>query len=115
MIDYYFACSDMLGYDVAICLNAWCFEADSSFNVTKASSLIVGYNKARPLSVEEINALPLLCRGASLRFMLTRLYDWLNRTEAALVKTKDPLEFLTELQFHQKVSNASEYGADIKI
>ncbi|MBT5072887.1 MAG: homoserine kinase [Kordiimonadaceae bacterium] len=114
LIDYYFACSDMLCYDVAICLNAWCFEADGSFNVTKASALIAGYNKVRPLADNEINSLPIFCRGASLRFMLTRLYDWLNRAEGALVKTKDPLEFLSKLQFHQKVSNASEYGADIK-
>lgn len=115
LIDYYFACSDMLSYDVAICLNAWCFEADGSLNITKASGLIAGYNKVRALSDDEINSLPLLCRGASLRFMLTRLYDFLNKTEGALVKPKDPLEFLSKLLFHQKITNASEYGADIKL
>lgn len=115
LIDYYFACSDMLCYDVAICLNSWCFEADGSFNVTKASALIAGYNKVRPLSNDELNSLPIFCRGASLRFMLTRLYDFLNQVEGALVKTKDPLEFLSKLQFHQKINSATEYGADIRI
>ncbi len=115
LIDYYFACSDILAYDIAISMNAWCFEADGSFNVTKAANLIKGYNEVRPLSVEEIDALPILCRGAALRFMLTRLYDWLNRVEGALVKTKDPLEYLNMLLFHRKVESVLEYGVDIKL
>lgn len=114
LIDYYFACSDILCYDVAISLNSWCFEKDGSFNVTKATKLIAGYSKVRPLSNEEITALPVLCRGASMRFMLTRLYDWLNQVEGALVKTKDPLEYLNMLKFHQKVAGAGEYGVDVK-
>lgn len=113
LIDYYFACSDMLAYDVAICLNAWCFEVDGSFNVTKATGIINGYDKVRSLTEAEKKALPLLCRGAALRFMLTRLYDWLNRVEGALVETKNPLEYLQMLKFHQKVTSAKEYGVDM--
>jgi homoserine kinase type II len=67
----------------------------------------------RPLTVAEINALPLLCRGSALRFILTRLYDWLNQVEGALVKVKDPLEYLSKLQFHQKVISSGEYGVEI--
>jgi len=110
LIDYYFSCSDMLVYDIAICLNSWCFEVDGSFNVTKASGLINEYDKVRRLSDDEKRVLPLLCRGAALRFMLTRLYDWLNRVEGALVKTKDPLEYLSMLKFHQKIKSSGEYG-----
>ncbi len=113
LIDYYFACSDLLSYDIAISLNSWCFEKDGSFNVTKATKLIAGYHQVRPLSDQEIAALPILCRGASMRFLLTRLYDWLNRVEGALVKTKDPLEYLNMLKFHQKVSGAGEYGVTL--
>lgn len=115
LIDYYFACSDILAYDIAISINSWCFEKDGAFNVTKASNLIAGYNKVRPLSADEINALPTLCRGGALRFMLTRLYDWLNQVEGALVKTKDPLEYMKILKFHQKVKSARDYGADINL
>lgn len=113
LIDYYFSCSDMLVYDIAICLNSWCFEADGSFNVTKASSIINQYDKVRRLSDDEKKALPLLCRGAALRFLLTRLYDWLNQVDGALVKTKDPLEYLSMLEFHQKIKSTSEYGVDM--
>jgi homoserine kinase type II len=114
LIDYYFACFDILSYDIAISMNSWCFEKDGSFNVTKASKLIAGYNNIRKLTAEEIEALPILCRGASLRFLLTRLYDWLNRVEGALVKTKDPLEYLKMLRFHQTVKSAGEYGVAVK-
>ena len=112
LIDYYFSCSDILVYDVAICINAWCFEDDGLFNATKAAALVAGYQKVRPLSQDEINALPILCRGSALRFLLTRLYDWLNQVEGALVKTKDPLEYLSKLQFHQKVKSAADYGVE---
>ncbi len=110
LIDYYFACSDMLAYDIAICINSWCFNADYSLNIAKASALVNGYNEKRQLSAAELNALPLLCRGAALRFMLTRLYDWLNRVEGALVKTKDPLEYLSMLKYHQNIKTVAEYG-----
>ena len=110
LIDFYFACNDFLAYDVAVCLNAWCFEADGSLNVTKARALLAGYQKVRPFTPEELQALPLLARGSALRFLLTRLYDWLNVPPGALVAPKDPLEYLRKLRFHRTVQNASAYG-----
>ena len=110
LIDFYFACNDLYAYDVAICLNAWCFERDGSFNITKGRHLLVSYGRVRRFSEAEIAALPLLARGAALRFLLTRLYDWLNRVEGALVKPKDPLECLQKLRFHQGVESPAEYG-----
>ncbi len=110
LIDFYFACNDLFAFDVAICLNAWCFERDGSFNITKARQLLVSYGRVRPFSDAEIEALPLLARGAALRFLLTRLYDWLNRVEGALVKPKDPIEYLKKLRFHQDVASPAEYG-----
>ena len=112
IIDFYFACNDLLAYDIAICLNAWCFEADNSFNITKARALTGGYSAVRRLEPGEFEALPLLARGAALRFLLTRLYDWLNTAEGALVKPKDPREYLRRLRFHRSVESAREYGLD---
>lgn len=112
LIDFYFACNDALAYDIAICLNAWCFESDGSFNVTKARALLASYNAVRPLSGAEMSALPLLARGSALRFLLTRLFDWLNHDEAAFVRPKDPVQFLTRLRFHQQVSDPGAYGLD---
>ncbi len=91
LIDFYFACTDFRAYDIAVCLNAWCFEPDVSFNVTKARLLVGNYRAERPLAAAEIAALPLLARGSALRFLLTRLYDWLNQTAGALVRPKNPL------------------------
>jgi homoserine kinase type II len=113
LIDFYFACTDSLAYDVAICLNAWCFETDHSFNVTKARLLVENYRAVRPLGVDELAALPLLARGSALRFLLTRLYDWLNQTEGALVRPKDPTEYLKKLRFHRGVAGPSGYGIDV--
>ena len=113
LIDFYFACNDMFAYDIAVCLNAWCFEADNSFNVTKARALMVGYESIRKLARDERDALPVLARGAALRFLLTRLYDWLTVPQGALVTPKDPLEYVRKLRFHQKVTNAREYGIDL--
>ena len=110
LIDFYFACNDALAYDVAVCLNAWCFEADHSFNLTKGMALLRAYDAVRPLDAAERACLPLLARGAALRFLLTRAYDWINTPEGALVKRKDPLEYLRRLRFHQSVVSASEYG-----
>jgi homoserine kinase type II len=110
LIDFYFACNDLLAYDIAICLNAWCFEVDGSFNVTKGRALLSGYNNVRKLSAKEIAALPLLARGASLRFLLTRAIDWLNVPPGALVRPKDPVEYQKKLNFHRSIKNASEYG-----
>ena len=112
LIDFYFACTDFLAYDLAICLNAWCFEADGSLNVTKARVLIGGYRRARPLSMAELAALPLLARGSALRFLLTRLFDWLNQSAGTLVQPKDPLEYLRKLRFHRGITNLAAYGID---
>jgi len=113
IIDFYFACNDLLAYDVAICINAWCFEADHSFNVTKANAMLKGYMSVRELEKAERNALPILCRGSALRFLLTRLYDWLNVPPGALVVPKNPAEYIAKLRFHQSVKSASEYGMNI--
>jgi homoserine kinase type II len=109
-IDFYFACTDMLAYDVAICLNAWCFENDGSFNITKARLMITAYESVRKLSDAELAALPVLARGAATRFLLTRLYDWLNHPEGAFVKPKDPMEYHRKLSFHQSVTSSAGYG-----
>jgi homoserine kinase type II len=110
IIDFTFACTDTLAYDVAICLNAWCFESDCSFNVTKARAFLGAYGRERPLSEAEQTALPLLARGAALRFLLTRLVDFLNVPKGALVRPKDPLEYARKLRFQQGVSSLRDYG-----
>jgi homoserine kinase type II len=110
LIDFYFACNDTFAYDVVICLNAWCFETDHSYNVTKGRALLKAYDSVRLMSADEHAALPVLARGASMRFLLTRLVDWLAVPDGALVKPKDPLEYFRKLRFHQSVKNASDYG-----
>jgi homoserine kinase type II len=110
LIDFPFSCNDIMAYDVAICLNAWCFEPDHSFNVTKARALLNAYGRTRPLAEAEQKALPLLARGAALRFLLTRLVDFLNVPEGALVKPKDPLEYVRKLRFQQGVAGLNDYG-----
>jgi homoserine kinase type II len=110
LIDFTFACNDMLAYDVAICLNAWCFENDCSFNVTKARAFLNAYGRERELTGAEQDALPLLARGAALRFLLTRLVDFHNVPEGALVRPKDPLEYVRKLRFHQGVTSMRDYG-----
>ena len=110
LIDFYFACTDFLGYDLAVSLNAWCFEPDFSFNVTKSMALIEAYETLRKLTPEEIEALPVLARGSALRFALTRLVDWLNVPAGALVKPKDPLEYVRRLRFHQRSKSARDLG-----
>ena len=110
IIDFYFACNDFLAYDVAICLNAWCFEPDNAFNTTKARALLQGYDKVRKLEDAERKALPTLARGSALRFMLTRLYDWVHTPAGALVKRKDPNEYLAKLRFHRGVTSLADYG-----
>ncbi|TYR31872.1 homoserine kinase [Mesorhizobium microcysteis] len=110
LIDFYFACNDAFAYDVATCLNAWCFERDHAFNLTKGTALLAGYQSVRPLSPAEVEALPLLCRGSALRFMLTRLYDWLHGPDGAMVKKRDPLEYVRKMRFHRQIGSAAEYG-----
>jgi homoserine kinase type II len=110
LIDFYFACNDLLAYDVAIVLNAWCFETDHAFNATKGRALLAAYQQIRPLSADECKVLPCLARGAALRFLLTRLVDWLNVPPGALVRPKDPLEYVRKLRFHQSIEDARDYG-----
>jgi homoserine kinase type II len=112
LIDFYFACTDALAYDVAICLNAWCFEVDHAFNVTKGRALLQAYAGVRPLTSGERTALPLLARGAAMRFLLTRLVDWLDVPPGALVKPKDPVEYVRKLRFHKAVTGVRDYGID---
>ncbi|HUB96336.1 MAG TPA: homoserine kinase [Stellaceae bacterium] len=112
VIDFYFACTDFLAYDIAVCLNAWCFEPDGDFNVTKARLMLAAYRAVRPLEVDEFALLPLLARGSALRFLLTRLYDLLNHPPGALVRPKDPLEYLRKLRFHRDVARPTEYGLE---
>ena len=110
LIDFYFACDDAYAYDVAVCLNSWCFEPDQSFNITKGRALLEAYHAARPLSAAEIDALPTLARGSAIRFLLTRLVDWLDTPAGALVKKLDPLEYFRKLRFHQQAGSAADYG-----
>ena len=110
-IDFYFACDDALAYDVAIALNAWCFEADGSFNITAARALVAGYESVRPLSEAERRALPILAHGAAIRFFLTRLHDWYATPAGALVKPKDPLEYERKLAVHRSSPDLVLFGA----
>jgi homoserine kinase type II len=110
LIDFYFACQDFYAYDLAICLNAWCFDADYRFVPEQGAALVNAYHAARPLTPDERSALPLLARGAALRFLLTRLYDWINTPADALVKRKDPLEYLARLRYFQTVEDSAGFG-----
>ncbi|UNF52369.1 homoserine kinase [Bartonella krasnovii] len=110
IIDFYFACNDFLSYDLAICLNAWCFEPDHSYNLNKARKLLENYQKIRPLVPLELEKIVLLTRGASLRFLLTRLYDWFNTPPGSFVIKKDPWEYWYKLCFFSNVNSISELG-----
>jgi homoserine kinase type II len=110
LIDFYFACNDAFAYDLAVCLSAWCFEPNNEFNVSKGQALISAYERVRRLEEAEVEALPILARGAALRFMLTRLVDWLNVPAGAKVAPKNPLEYRDKLRFHQRVHSAADYG-----
>jgi len=113
LIDFYFACTDFYAYDLVICMNAWCIEPDRAFNLTKARALLGAYQRVRPLTPAERAALPLLARGGALRFLLTRLYDWLNRPPGAFVEPKDPREYLAKLRFHRGVRGPEDYGLTV--
>jgi homoserine kinase type II len=108
IIDFYFACTDLLAYDLAIALNSWCFD-EKGFDRVKGKNLLAGYQSKRPLQADEIAALPILARGAALRFLLTRLYDWLSPAPGALVKPHDPLAYRDRLLFHRKIEDATAY------
>ena len=112
VIDFYFACNDFLAYDIAVALNGWCFHDDGAFDTARSKHLLSGYEDIRSLTAAEIVALPILCQGAALRFLMTRFYDRLFPAEGPLVSPKDPLEFLTRLRFHQQVDGASAYGLE---
>jgi homoserine kinase type II len=114
VIDFYFACNDHLAYDIAICLNAWCFEQDYAFNVTKGRALLRGYEEVRRLTAEERDAIPLLARGAALRFLLTRCYDWINTPDDAFVDPHDPIDYLRRLRFHREVASIRDYGYEAR-
>jgi len=112
IIDYYFSCWDFYAFEIAICLNALCFEGlneNLSFNVTKAKKFIDGYSSIRNLKEEEKKSLKVLCKGAAMRFLLTRVFDYLNLSEGAIVTVKDPIEYLKRLEFHDNVKNYQDY------
>ena len=112
IIDFYFSCYDFYVFEIAICLNALCFEGQKenlSFNVTKAKKFIDGYSSIKKLTEEEKKSLKILCQGAAMRFLLTRVFDYLNLTEGALVKIKDPVEYLKRLEFHNSVKDYQDY------
>ena len=112
LIDFYFACNDALAYDIAVCLNAWCFENDFEFNTAKGRALLKGYERVRQLSDAEREAMAILARGAAMRFLLTRSYDWLNTPKDALVARKDPNDYVQRLRFHQSVASIADFGAE---
>jgi len=112
LIDFYFACNDALAYDLAICLNAWCFDPAHVYERDKGEAMLAAYRRLRPLRGDEIEGFPLLARGAALRFLLTRFVDGLNVPPGALVKPKDPREYLAKLSFHRTIGDARGYGLD---
>jgi homoserine kinase type II len=112
IIDFYFSCYDFYAFEIAICLNALCFEGQKdnlSFNVTKAKKYIDGYSTIRKLSENEKKSLKILCQGAAVRFLLTRVFDYLNLIDGAIVKVKDPIEYLKRLEFHDNVKSYQDY------
>jgi len=112
VIDFYFSCEDFFAFEIAICFNALCFDGQKSnlsFNVTKAKNLIDGYSSIRKLSEDELNSIKVLSQGAALRFLLTRVFDSLNKVEGAIVKIKDPMEYLIRLEFHKNSKNHEDY------
>jgi homoserine kinase type II len=111
VIDFYFACSDFLSYDIAVCLNAWCFERRGEYNLTKGRALLSGYETIRRLEPRERAALPILARGAAMRFFLTRLVDLAATPKDALVKPHNPLDYAERLGFHRQARSPEDYGA----
>ena len=112
MIDFYFACTDITAYDIAVTHAAWCFSSDGRrFDAALSAALLAGYESVRVLSGPERAALPLLARGAAMRFLATRSYDWLNTPEGALVTRKDPMAFARRLEFYANPANAGVFNA----
>lgn len=112
IIDFYFACTDYFSYDLMLAMNSWCFDRLGVLDTDKSAALLAQYHKTRPFTKSEIKALPVFGRGAAMRIIATRLYDWLNPAPGALVKAKDPMEHVRILRFHQKAENAAAYGFD---
>lgn len=110
LIDFYFACTDALAYDLAICLNAWCFGPDHVYRRDCGAALLAAYQHLRPLNESETRAFPILARGAAMRFLLTRFVDSINVPPGALVRPKDPKEYLAKLRFHREVAAIDAYG-----
>jgi homoserine kinase type II len=111
VIDFYFACTDFLAYDIAVCLNAWAFERRGEYNLTKGRALIAGYESVRKLEPRERSALPILARGAAMRFFLTRLVDLAATPKDALVKPHNPMDYAERLGFHRQARGPEDYGA----
>ncbi len=111
IIDFYFACNDFWMYDLMICFNAWCFDTGHKFVPARAQALLNAYHRLRPITDAERQNMPILARGAAMRFLITRSHDWLHRVEGALVNPKDPMEYVAKLRFHQQVRSAKEYAA----
>ena len=112
IIDFYFSCEEFFAFEIAICFNALCFEGvkeNLSFNVTKAKNFIDGYTSIRKLTDEEKKYIKVLSQGAALRFLLTRVFDAINKVEGAIVKIKDPIEYLKRLEFHKNSKNYEDY------
>ena len=114
VIDFYFSCIDILAYDLAIAINAWCFEDDLTFNNEKFDALIKGYSSIRNLSEEELFYLPLLSQAAAIRFLLTRLYDWVHTPKNANVVNKNPREYITKLRYHIQIAINKSYVESVK-
>ncbi len=113
IIDFYFACNDALAYDIAVCLNAWCFDENSAFEPANSTAFLGGYDSVRELSARERDAMPVLARGAAMRFLLTRSFDWLNTPKDALVARKDPVDYIRRLKFHQSVGSIADYAPQL--
>lgn len=112
LIDFYFSCTDIRAYDLAIMHGAWCFAADGgAYHGQRGAALVRGYLQAHGLTDAERAAFPILCRGAALRFLLTRAYDWINTPPDAMVTRKDPLAYLKRLDFYAQANPADLLGA----
>lgn len=110
VIDFYFACNDYWMYDLMICMNAWCFDLGHEFVHQRAEAFLQAYHALRPITKEEQEAVQILGRGASMRFLVTRAYDWLNRVPDALVNPKDPMEYVKKLRFYRNIKGWQDLG-----
>ncbi len=112
VIDFYFACNDLFAYDLAVCINAWCFDVGHRFERTRCQALLAGYQRVRRLEPGEVHALPVLARGAALRFLLTRAHDWLTTPPDAIVKPHDPNDYVERIRQHREMTEPDAYGLE---